>query len=260
MAETLEYRALLALDIERSSGRGNVALRRIRAVLAAALREALERSGIAWSACVHDDLGDGLRVAAPAGLPKAALVHPLVRELAVRLRAHNRAAAPGTAVRVRAALHAGEVYVGGAGGAGVTGGPLEVLARLLDAPVLKTALAQAPESVSVALLMSRHFHEETVRHGYPGIDPDAFHQVAFTTKEYSAEAWLHLAPDAPGAPRPVPAGPAAADAPGADPAPGPTPGEGAGPGASTMVNTATGNGAVFAVQHGTQHVHRPHGR
>ncbi|MDA0563844.1 hypothetical protein LG943_05810 [Streptomonospora sp. S1-112] len=270
MADSVQYRALLAVDIERSAGRGNVALREIRAVLAEALRAAVARSGIDWAACLHDDLGDGLRVVAPTGLPKAALVHPLVPELAARLRAHNRRAAPRTAVRVRAALHAGEVDVpdGHGQGATVTGGPLEVLARLLDAPVLKGALADAPDSVSLALLMSRHFYEETVPHGYPGIDPGDFHQVTCAAKEYTAEAWLHLAPDSAAAGRPPhrspEAGPEAAGGPesggGAVPSGGHEPAGGQPGGHSTMVNTATGNGAVYATQHGTLHVHGPGGR
>ncbi|WP_460999991.1 hypothetical protein [Streptomonospora sediminis] len=252
MADELEYRALLTADIERSAGRGNVALRQIRAALMAALRAAFERSGIAWADCIRDDLGDGIRVAAPAGLAKSVLIHPLIHELAVRLRAHNRTAAPQTAVRVRVALHAGEVYVGGQGGAGgatsAVGSPLEILARMVDAPALKTALAEAPEGVSVALLLSQHFYDETVRHGYAGIDPDTFHKIAFTTKEYTADAWLHLAPDTP-VPQQV-----SQQVPQRSPAPEPAAPEPASAG-STMINKAAGNGTVFATQHGDQHIH-----
>lgn len=242
MPEELEYRALLTVDIERSAGRGNVALRQIRAVLMAALRAAFERSGIVWTECLRDDLGDGMRVAAPAGLRKSVLLHPLISELAVRLREHNRTAAPKTAVRVRAALHAGEVYVGEQGG--VTGAPLEILARMADAPALKNALAEAPDSVSVALLLSQHFYDETVRHGYPGIDQDAFHRLVFTTKEYTADAWLHLSPD----------GAAARHLPQRSPDP-ESAGADAAPGGCGMINKATGNGTVYATQHGDQHIH-----
>jgi len=244
-AEEWEYRSLLAVDIERSAGRGDVALLRIREVLSAALRASIELSGIDWDACLLDDLGDGFRVTAPAGVRKTRLIHPLVHELAVRLRAHNRTAGPTTQVRVRIALHAGDVCLGPAGQA--TGGPLEVLARLLDAAPARTALAQAPETVSAALLVSQHFFDETVRHGFPGIDPDTFRKVTFTEKEHTADAWLHL----PGHPA-LPADP--------DPAPPPStpaqhPVASAAADRSTMINKASGHGAVYATQNGTQHIH-----
>ncbi len=237
MAQQLEYRALLAVDIERSSGRGNVAFHQIRDVLSRSLRESFEQSGIDWEACLRDDLGDGFRVAAPTGTPKAKLIHPLVPEIAVRLRAHNRMAGPKTQVRVRIALHAGDVCLGPAGE--VTGQSLEVLARMLDAAPARTALAAAPDTVTASLLVSQHFYDETVRHGYPGIDPDSFRKVRLTEKEYTADAWLHL--------------PEHAVAPEATRPDGET--RGSTPGHSKMVNKVSGHGVLNATQHGTQNIH-----
>ncbi|WKX73167.1 hypothetical protein [Streptomyces sp. XD-27] len=236
MGQELEYRALLAVDIEHSAGRGNVAFQQIRGVLSAALRESFEESGIDWEACLRDSLGDGIRVAAPAGVRKTRLIHPLVHELEVRLRAHNRNAGPATRIRVRIALHAGDVCLGPGGE--FTGRPLEVLARLLDAAPLRDALAAAPETVPAALLVSRHFYDETVRHGYPGIDPDTFRKITVTEKEYTADAWLHLTGYAAVPPAPAPGG---------------DPGQRA-PGHSKMVNKASGNGVVYATQNGTQNI------
>ncbi|MEU5362927.1 hypothetical protein ABZ354_05380 [Streptomyces sp. NPDC005925] len=185
-----EYRAVLAVDIEKSSGRGNVALVHNRATLRALLRTAFVRSGLDWGACVREDLGDGLRVTAPAGTRKASLVHPLVPELAELLRDHNAGSpGPSTRIRVRAALHAGDVCLTPDGE--VAGAPLETLARLLDARPARKALQRAPRTVPVALLMSQHFYDETARHGYEGIDPDTFHRVGFTLKELTTDAWLH---------------------------------------------------------------------
>ncbi|NXY97531.1 hypothetical protein HYE82_24780 [Streptomyces sp. BR123] len=247
MEEVLVYRALLAVDIERSAGRGNVALWQIRDALRTALSESFEESGIDWAACSTSDLGDGLRVVAPAGVPKARLIHPLVHELAIRLRAHNRTAGPLTQVRVRAALHAGEVRAATDGE--VTGRPLEVLARLLDAAAVRGALAAAPPEVTTALIVSQHVYEETVRHGYPGIDPESFHRIAVAEKEYTTDAWLHLAGSAPD-PRQHGADAENVGSP-QDPPPAHR--------TARMVNTASGNGAVYATQYGTQNIH-VHGR
>ena len=190
MDSASEYRALMAVDVERSAGRGNLAMQTVRDALFSALRESFTRSGIAWEDCLRDDLGDGIRVTMPADAQKITLIHPLAHELALRLCAHNRLAGPPTQIRVRIALHAGDVRIEQTGT--VTGRPLEVLARMLDAPPARNALANAPESVPAVVLVSQHFYDETVGHGYPGIDPEMFHNVTFTVKEYTANAWLHL--------------------------------------------------------------------
>lgn len=228
-----EYRPMAAVDIEGSGGRGDVPLLRIREVLAAAFREALGESGIDAQACRIEDLGDGLRMVAPACVPKSRLIHPFFHELAVRLSAHNRTAAAPTRIRLRVALHAGDVWLAPAG---VAGGPLEVLARLLDARPAREALAAAPATVPASLLVSQHFYDETVRHGYPGIDPESFRRVEVAEKEYAAGAWLHL-PGLPAAaqpPRREPQRPA---------------------GSSKMVNKTSGHGVVYATQNGDLTIH-----
>jgi hypothetical protein len=146
----LEYRPMLALDMENSAGRGNVALLKIRDELFTALRETFQRSGICWKACHRDDLGDGLRIMPPSGTPKAELIYPVLSELAIRLRAHNRTAGPTTRIRVRAALHAGDICLGPVGQ--MADQSLEVLARMLDAlPVRKTP-AEAPDAATVDVI------------------------------------------------------------------------------------------------------------
>ncbi|RJO70831.1 hypothetical protein D5S18_26955 [Nocardia panacis] len=230
----MEYRALLATDIVRSSGRGTVPLLRMRAALAEAVRESVRYSGIEWSECHRADLGDGIRVIAPPGVAKFALIHPLLADLARRLREHNRAADPVTRIRLRVAVHAGDIHLAGA----PAGAPLEVLARLLDAEPMRRALASAPERVCLAALVSEHFYEETVPQGYPGIDPQAFRRVAFTEKNYTAHAWLHL-PQSPIVP--------AVDDPAADPQPAAD--------RPTQINTAHDRGTVQAVQNGNLTIH-----
>ncbi|MET9857978.1 hypothetical protein ABZY93_01430 [Streptomyces smyrnaeus] len=237
MTQTREHRALLAVDIAHSAGRGDVALHRIREALSRSLAESFELSGIDWHACLRDDLGDGMRVTTPPGTPKTRLIHPLVHDLTARLRAHNRLAAPPARVRVRIALHAGDVCLGPRGE--VTGRPLEVLARLLDAAPARAALARAPEAVTASLLVSQPFYDDTVHHGHPGIEPEAFRRVSLAEKEYAADAWLYL----PGHER-VPWEPGPAGAPAQ-----------AGPGEPKMINKASGNGVVYATQNGTQNIH-----
>lgn len=252
MDQRREYRAILAADIERSAGRGDGALREIREVLAAALRQSAELSGIDFGACLRHDSGDGIWLILPAGTVKTRLIHPLAHELAVRLHAHNRLAGPLAQVRVRLALHAGDIRFDPDGAA--FGRPLEVVARLLDAPPVKSALAASPPSVSLAVVVSPHFYEETIPHGDPGIVPENFRRVSLTVKEFASDAWLYLpqggpaSPATPGDTAPSDNGTSQPDGTGDD-----EPDERA-PARSLMVNKASQSGTVYAVQHGSQHI------
>jgi hypothetical protein len=230
-----EYRPLFAVDVERSSGRGNVAMMRYQEALFAQLREAFAASRIDWNACHREDLGDGVLVIAPQGVAKSSLIHPLAADLAGRLRSYNRTAGDSTKIRVRMALHAGDVHVHDGR---IVGRPLEVLARLLDAPPGRAALQAAPASATVLLIVSQHVYDETVQHGYPGIDPETFTKVHFTVKETTGDAWLHL----PGHHVEVPVGSSVADVLAGNPA-------------NVQHNTVTGSGVMFNNQSGSQHIY-----
>lgn len=73
------------------------------------LRSALAVSGVPWTACYHEDRGDGVLVVLPPTHPTMRLIDPLVPELADRLRQHNRRASEVVQIRLRAALHIGPV-------------------------------------------------------------------------------------------------------------------------------------------------------
>lgn len=247
------YRALLACDIASSAGRGETALQQIRGTLGAAVRESFRSAGLDWNRCRFADSGDGFQLVAPQGVPKAVLLHPLLADLAAALRAHNRDASEVSRIRVRVALHAGEVQLDAHGGA--SGAPFEVLARLLNAAPLRDALREAPSGAPVAALLSRHYHEETVGHGYDGIDTDAFAAVEVQEKEYSARAWLCY-PGSPVGPRPQSPQPLPPSQSAAMPqAAGQSPQDtdiGAG---NVQKNRAKDRGRIYAVQSGTIHVH-----
>jgi class 3 adenylate cyclase len=181
---------MFAVDVEGSSGRGDPALMTIRRTLVQALAESVERSGIAWEECLREDLGDGVRLVAPSGTGRAALIHPLMTELGARLRAYNRYAGSLTRIRLRAAVHAGDVVVGSDGVP--AGAALVVLARMLDCGAGREALKQEPETTPLVLVISDHVHEETVRHGYPSVDPGDFEPFEIREKEYAARGWLHV--------------------------------------------------------------------
>ncbi len=188
----LEYRALLSVDVEKSSGRGRLPRNDVRKVLREAVADSLARNSISWADCSIHDLGDGLTIITPPGTAKADLLNTVIYDLALRLRQHNHAEGSGSRklIRVRAALHAGEVELSDDGL--VTGRPFEVLARLLDAPELREALRAAPADTPLALIMSGHYYDDAVKYGSLSILPEDFASRHVGVKEFEGEAWLFV--------------------------------------------------------------------
>jgi hypothetical protein len=250
MESVYEYRALLACDIASSSGRGEAALQEIRAALEQACHAAFRAAGLDWERCRRQDTGDGFQLVAPPGVQKRKLLHPALPGLATLLRAHNGRAPEHLRIRLRVALHAGEVRLDPDGGA--CGAPFEILARLLNAAPLRTALADAPDSVPIAAILSQHYGEETVGHFGVGPAADAFVPVGVLEKAYRGQAWIHY-PGSPIGPRVATAWPLA---PGQlPPKESQTPDIARVPaGSSVQKNRASGHGKVFAVQNGALHL------
>lgn len=183
--------ALLSVDVEQSGAerRDSEAFVQLRRALFQTLEDAFEFSGITWSSCLRHDTGDGMIVVVPSEFPKSRLLYPMLERLAAGLRHHNRYAGPAIRIRVRAAIHAGDVRVDYYG---VTGRPKVLLARLLDADPLRGALAEAPDTATVAVIVSDSFHDDVIRHGHKGVDPSLYVPVTVRVKEAEARAWLHL--------------------------------------------------------------------
>ncbi|MGH3761738.1 ATP-binding protein [Actinophytocola sp.] len=184
----------------------------VREGMYSALWRALGEIGI--SDCYQEDRGDGVLLLAPADVPKAMFVDSFPQRLVAAIHHHNDGRAPEEQIKLRMALHAGEIRHDAHG---VTGAALTLAFRLLDAPALKTALA---ESLGVlAVIASAWFFDEVVRHNVAS-RPATYRPVWVEVKETSASAWICL-PD-----RPITADGTLAER----PTPSPTPGPAAKPG------------------------------
>jgi len=236
-----EYRALLACDIADSAGRGEQRLQEIRRVLRSALSDALGMSDLDVRDFVYVDTGDGCQLVAPAALPKAALLSPLLPELGSRIREHNRQAGADTLLRVRAAVHAGEILLDPDGT--VSGAPFEALARLLDSAPLRAAALAGTSGTPLAAILSDHVHEDTVGHGHEGLEADAFTAADVRVKKYAARAWLWY-PGSPIGPRVDSVPDSGSGRPPAEPE----------PQAVEQLVQATGNGTAFALNRGVQNI------
>jgi tetratricopeptide (TPR) repeat protein len=181
------HRTIVVVDVEgfgdqRRSNRDQVA---VRDGLYRAMRDAFGRASIPWDDCGHEDRGDGVFVLVPAEVPKGLLVESLPSALVTALRAHNGAHPGPEQIRLRMALHAGEVRYDEHG---VTAAAVNLAFRLLDASVLKAALASSPGVLAV--ITSSWFFEEVVRHS--AADASAYRPVEVAVKETAATGWICL--------------------------------------------------------------------
>ncbi len=181
------HRTIVVVDVEgfgdqRRTNRDQVA---VRDGLYRAMRNAFGRAGIRWDDCGHEDRGDGVFVLVPAEVPKGLLVESLPSALVTALRTHNGTHPGPERIRLRMALHAGEVQYDEHG---VTAAAVNLAFRLLDASALKAALASSPGVLAV--IASSWFFEEVVRHGASGAS--AYRPVEVAVKETTAIGWICL--------------------------------------------------------------------
>jgi hypothetical protein len=186
------HRTIVVVDVERFGDRRRTNPHQVvvRDALYQALQQALAEAGVGWAVCRHEDRGDGVLILAPAEIPKAPFVDIVPRALAAALGEHNGCHPVEEQIRLRMALHAGEVQLDRHG---VTSTSVNLTFRLLDARPLKSALADSPGVL--ALITSGWFFEDVVRHS-PAAQPETFRPVRVAEKETSTVAWIAL-PDHP---------------------------------------------------------------
>jgi hypothetical protein len=106
------HRTILAVDIEGFGRpeRSNPVRIRLQEELYVLFGDALHRSGVGSDHYSLTDLGDGILALVSNDISKVVLIDPLLGELAAGLRDHNRSASDVGRLRLRLALHAGELY------------------------------------------------------------------------------------------------------------------------------------------------------
>jgi hypothetical protein len=185
------YCPMMAVDITAFSDlrRGDDAQRFLRAAMYQLLIQAFSDSGLSWSACHHEDRGDGVLVVAPPGAPATALLDPFIDHLQAGLRRHNKFCNDLAKIRLRMSVHAGQVYFDENG---VSGQAVTHLFRMLEADAFKDALAESGSDF--ALVASETLYEEVISHGPGLIDPGMYAPIDIKRKETFARAWLYLPP------------------------------------------------------------------
>ncbi|GAA0569598.1 hypothetical protein [Actinomadura livida] len=180
------HRSILCVDVQGYGRRTNWDQLAVRSVLFKVLPEALADSGVPPRSLRFEDRGDGALVLVQPDVPKERLAGPFPLKLAASLERHNSGAPPGARIKVRVAVHAGEVIYDAHG---VAGSAIVAASRLLDAEPLKDALRASPGAV--ALITSDRFYEEVVQQ-CPTCDAASYRSVRVSVKETNTRGWVRL--------------------------------------------------------------------
>jgi class 3 adenylate cyclase len=182
------HRTILVVDVEAFCHHRRTNLDRVavRAGLYRCLRQSFRMANISWAGCRPEDLGDGVLFLAPAEVPKSLFVEGLPGALREALHAHNATHPAEQQIRLRMALHAGEVTYDDHG---ATAAAINLTFRLLDATEFKAELASSP--ATLAVITSTWFFDEVVRNSSV-CDRLAYRQVHVAVKETRTAAWIHL--------------------------------------------------------------------
>jgi hypothetical protein len=195
------HRTILVFDIEQSNHpmRTNQDRVVIHEAMYAAVRTALKRVEY-----YYEDRGDGVLILIPPEVPKGRLVSNLLVRVETALTRHNAAMgrhgasrAAATQVRLRVAVHAGEVTFDGHG---VVGAAVDQTFRLNEAPPLKSALATS--TGTCGMIASEWFFDEVIRH-HPDAHPELFRRVETRVKEMHSAAWIRVPGEIPYDPVPA---------------------------------------------------------
>ncbi|MBL7496191.1 TIR domain-containing protein [Frankia sp. CNm7] len=207
---------VLAVDMVAFAMLGVAAQRALQVGLREVIRKALDAvGGDAWIRGM--DRGDGFFTMFPATVSKAYIVVEFVRELTIVLREYNETRTEQGRLRLRVAIHEGEVYTDSDG----WGGDAVVIAmRLVDSDPVRAALAAEP-TADLALILSPTIYDSVVRAGLRGTRPSDYREVEMHGK-YRGLAWVTLpsigAPHVPSAPGTTSTGQTTDQAPAAAPA------------------------------------------
>jgi class 3 adenylate cyclase len=193
------HRAIVALDIERSTSRPDPVKAELRSKIYEMFDAALCSAGIRKR--YRDrfiDRGDGvLALIHPVDqAPKVVLLNRAIPAFNRLLTDHNaslpRPSRTQRQLRVRVVVHAGEVHYDANG---CFGEALDVAFRLLDAARVKRTLREV--AGPLILVVSGGIYSSVVRHGYDGIDQHAFHplvRVRIAGTRYPG--WIHIPEEA----------------------------------------------------------------
>ncbi|MBO2445359.1 effector-associated domain 2-containing protein [Actinomadura nitritigenes] len=158
----------------------------VRKALYDSVTSAFDASDISFGQTYTEDRGDGLLIIVPPQIPVEPALEELPSHLAAILRYYNRRASVEAQLKVRMAIHIGEIRHDDHG---VYGSDLIHAFRLLDAPQFKEAIFGSDDAL--ALIVSERVYTHVVGRGLGLLDPADFSTIYVRVKETASEAWVY---------------------------------------------------------------------
>jgi O-acetyl-ADP-ribose deacetylase (regulator of RNase III) len=174
----------LTIDVVGFGSRSTTGRENVEHRLPALLCQILADAGTDLDQVDHRWHGDGASVYLPSDADPPRMLTDLAGATARRLAEDNQR--HDDRIRLRMAVTLGLL---GHGTTGYTGPLLVDLARMIDAPPLREAIANEPDR-DLAVLASDHVYSIVVQPGHSELPVAAFRRVEVAVKEFAAPAWL----------------------------------------------------------------------
>jgi hypothetical protein len=187
-----EYRTLVGVDIEGYARIDRTDLLRVafRRQLSSWCADLLAEAGAVRDDYHQHSTGDGYLFSIDPRLPRTILLTGLIGGLRHRLLCFNRGKPAPKRMRVRLALHGGDVL---RDPDPLEGSATVLTCRLLDAEILRACLRVTRQPL--VTITSPVIYESIIRQDYPGIAAASWHRVVARIKEGRQEAWIHVPGD-----------------------------------------------------------------
>jgi hypothetical protein len=183
-----QHRTIVVVDIADFTAPDRTAIHQaaIHDGLDTIIRSAFGDASVNLDECFVENRGDGALILVPPEVSKSAVVTSFPDGLVRALRRHNAVHSKQAAVKLRVAVHAGEVRISPRG---AVGHAVVHAFRILDATTARRSLQLT--SSPVAFVASELFYDEVVAQD-PAAAPEEYLHIPVHVKRTADHAWLRL--------------------------------------------------------------------
>jgi hypothetical protein len=180
------HRSILVFDTVDSTTKDDYVQEDLQRRANSLVHEALDAAAVDSADCAVEDRGDGTLLVLPADASKADVTDALLATLGTGLRRLNATANDHGRLRLRVALHCGDVV---RNEEGWRGGAVVTTFRLNTAAAVREALTGAPDAV-MALVVSDRWFDDAIRPGWALTDAADFQPRAIPVGDTVVRAWI----------------------------------------------------------------------